>query len=149
MDKVGADLTQVKAKIVPIAQKVLPKKFKPLRGRNSECIEDEWRDVLAFAPQIALEKERIDVANAEVIAYTFDALVGEYAKVYLFLRDNGKCVDGAFGVGSYRAANANASVPVYHLDLYGSGSQSTLDLGKTKPDYDSARQIALRYLNSV
>jgi hypothetical protein len=145
-DKISPAITAMTSKIVPVAQKILPKSIKPLEAKAASCIDDEWGHVLAFAPQNASVEERIEVSGGTVIAYTFDALVGEYAKEYLFTRDNGECVDGAFSVGSYAAQNADADVQVYHFDLYATGSHSTIDLGQAKPAYADARQIALRYL---
>lgn len=117
------------------------------------CLTPVWGAVLDAAPQQEKLEERIDTPSGEVLAFSYDRLAGEYAKLFLFARSNSGCYDKAFVVGSYqanndsaRAASGDDAVQVYHFELYTAEAQSSIALGIAKPDYENARNIALRHL---
>lgn len=133
------------SKVDPLLAKVKPL-FTPKEGATDDCLTDASLQIIGFAPQTQKEIERFDSDSTEIVAYEFESLSGPYAKEYLFLRYNGGCVDRAFLVGAFEQYQVSEELTSYHFDLYTNAAQSSIALGTAKPSYDSAKNIAIRYL---
>ncbi len=115
------------------------------------CVMDSWGAYLSAEPQEPTSIEHIETENGTIFAFKFDAIAGDYGKVFLFLLDNGECFTRAVSFGSYEATNAYSVEAgdtgpdgrLYHGDLYEPQSHTTLGFFKTRPTYEMARKIAL------
>lgn len=115
------------------------------------CADESWGAYISPGPQEFERREVISLdENRDIIVIEFGALEGEFAKLFIFLEDNGACFTRAVSVGSYAFTNMFAAESgqdrVYHIDLYEYESHSTLDMRDTPPSYAEARAIALRVL---
>jgi hypothetical protein len=115
-------------------------------------LDQAWYTFLNPAPQKETLIERIPLNGKEIYAFKFDALKGPYAKLYVFLRDNGTCFEKAVSVGSYALTNSimldddNAEKRLFHIDIYDPQSHSTYAIGIPKPNYKEARKMAIKLL---
>ncbi len=118
------------------------------------CVMDSWGAYLSPDPQEPTSIEKIETENGTILAFKFDAIAGDYGKVFLFLLDNGDCFTRAVSFGSYEATNtyavetggAGPDGRLYHGDLYEPESHKTLGFFKARPTYEMARKIALTAL---
>lgn len=79
-----------------------------------------------------------------VIAVEYGELVGEYAKVFLFLEATEECDLSALSLGSYELTNMlSDNGRVYHLDLYEPNLHTTINFYSTIPEYAELKAIAL------
>ena len=123
-------------------------------AKTQGCVMDSWGRFLAPEPQAATLVEEIKAENGVILAFKFDALAGEYAKVFIFLLDGETCFRRAVSFGSYAMTNtfavesgdAGPDGRLYHGDLYEPESHSTLGLYDARPTYEEARKIALGIL---
>jgi len=132
-------------RVDPLLSAVKPL-FKTQKDAVDDCLPLDALRAIGFAPQVHEEVERFELGGKEIVAYKFDALSGEYAKEYLFMRYGGGCVDRAFLVGAFQQYQAVDGMISYHFDLYTNSAQSSIPLGSAKPDYESSKNIAIRYL---
>ena len=126
----------------------------PAAAQQSECVLDSWETFLRAEPQTVVEYEEIETDAGVVYGIKYDALSGEYGKVYAFLLDGEKCFARAVTLGSYASTNAyatesgqlDAGERLYHLDLYLPGEHSTLGFFTDAPSYEEIRTQALEVL---
>jgi len=118
---------------------------------SAGCADESWAAYLSPGPQTFERREIIAIApDRNIIAIEFGPLAGDFAKVFMFLEDNGTCYTRVVFVGSYAFTNDMAlelgRERVYHIDLYEFESHSTLDMRNAPPSYEEARALALNAL---
>ena len=110
----------------------------------AECNLIGWDNFLAPGAQ---EYEVVENAELEdgstMFGVKFGTMVGEYAKVYLFLQSLGDSDLAIVSLGSYATFNLLSDEPVYHLDHYQAESHSTLDWFNAVPKYSDTRKTAI------
>lgn len=134
------------AEPAPLSQTLVP--------ATTACVMDVWGKILAPEPQVATLVEKIETEKGVILAFEFDALVGEYAKVFIFLLDGETCFTRAVSFGSYAMTNtfavetgdAGPDGRLYHGDIYEPEAHSTLEFSKLRPTYQQARKTALEVL---
>ena len=115
---------------------------------STECAIGSWPRFLSPGPQEPLHVENIDLENRVIRVFKFDELVGEYAKLFIFLEDDGYCFRRVFSVGSYTlTASLKTDGPrLYHADLYLANKHATIGFFEGPPSYEEVRKRALEIL---
>lgn len=123
-------------------------------AEQAGCVMPDWGMYLEASPQEPTLVEEIKTESGVILAFRFDRLAGEYAKIFLFLLDGETCFRRAVSFGSYGFTNTYAQEKgdvgpdgrLYHGDLYEPGSHATLGFFKIPPTYEAARKIAISTL---
>lgn len=108
-------------------------------AEEQNCTPLGWDRFLLPGPQEFEVREDIEPEDGVLIrVLEFGELKGDYAKVFLFLRFDGRCISRAMSLGSYAATNAlsEPGTRTYHLDLYEPGQHATLGFYNGVPTYE-------------
>ena len=113
------------------------------------CVEQTWGRFLAPGPQEPIPVEQVQTKAGAVGVFRFDALKGDFAKLYIFVLFGEDCARRAYVVGSYEmtAATGPAGKPrLYHADLYTPQAHFTMGFFEGPPAYEDIRGAALEAL---
>ena len=126
-------------------------------GAQADCVEEHWAGYIAPGPQEADLIERITVSGGEVLAFRLSPFIGDFAKLYILLLDDGTCFTKAALVGSYaftqdyhaerQQAEGKPVTRLYHADLYDGANHATLGFFEgDPPDYKEIKPMLLEAL---
>ncbi|KAE9630471.1 hypothetical protein [Parasedimentitalea maritima] len=116
---------------------------------ETDCTMKTWAGYLAPYEQEITLKEVLPHSNGDILAYEFSPIVGDFAKAYMFLLDDGTCFREVISIGSYAitAIMHDGSGRLFHADHYKEDEHGTLDFFTGKPSYEAAKALALGVLN--
>lgn len=112
------------------------------------CVEQTWGRFLSPGPQEPVASEQVETAAGTVRVFEFDALKGQFAKLYIFLLFGEDCITKAYVIGSYSftANSGPEGVRVFHADLYTPQAHFTMGFFDGPPAYEAIRKGALEAL---
>ena len=123
----------------------------PEPPRQPDAPLDIWAAFLNPGPQSA---HPIEGGAPGIIGFAFDALAGDYAKLFLFFQVREKVLTRAVLAGSYAETVAiqrqmgqiGPDQRIYHMDYYDAQVHQTLGFSKTPYTQDQVRDMAVQRL---
>ncbi len=130
----------------PVAAQVSSTQIPPNPARI--CVSQTWARFLTPAPQNPIARETIETEAGMVRVFEFDALKGEFAKLYIFVLFGETCATKAYVIGSYSftANSGPEGTRVFHADLYTPQAHFTMGFFDGPPAYADIRGDALEAL---